>query len=112
MTRSRHNSAPAALLTGIVLGVLLLCASGCGSQSKTLAPKVATAYVDAEARALCLVQSKAFPTQAALHAAFVRAENSANLSADDLTKARSAAARDVALRQRISNRVAARCGKR
>jgi hypothetical protein len=94
--------------------VFATAASGCGSKSGSgsLDPKVATAYIDAKARALCLVQSKAYPTKAALHAAYVQAEHSANLSAHELAQARAAAAHDVALRRRISDRVAATCGRR
>lgn len=112
MTRRRHIAAPAAR-TLVLLGALVLCAGGCGSHAQTsLDPKVAEAYVDAEAHALCLVQSKAFPTQAALHTAFVRAERSGDLSSDELADARAAALQDVALRRRISDRVAERCGRR
>jgi predicted alternative tryptophan synthase beta-subunit len=73
---------------------------------------VATAYVDAQVRALCLVQSKAYPTQKALEAAYVQAEHSGKLSAHEFAQAVAATAHDVALRERISHQVAAVCGKR
>ncbi len=79
--------------------------------SRPLSPEVATEYVDAQVRALCLVQSKAYPTEKALEAAYVQAEHSGNLSAHDFAQAVAATTHDVALRKRISDRVAAVCGK-
>jgi hypothetical protein len=99
----------------LVATALATTASGCGSSAKSgsgsLDPKVASAYVVAQARALCLVQSKAYPTLAALRTAYQRAERSASFTADGLARAQAAAAQDPALRTRISNRVAATCGR-
>lgn len=106
------------LIGTLAAAAIATAASGCGSGSKSksvsgsLDPKVVSAYVDGQVRALCLVQSKAYPTQAALHAAYVRAEHSAKLSKHELAQAQAAAAQDVAVRTRISDRVAATCGKR
>lgn len=84
--------------------------AGCGGGSDSLDPKLADAYVDAQARALCLVQSTAFPTQAELAAAYKHALQASNLSADELGLAQAAARQDPALRKRISNQVTALCG--
>jgi hypothetical protein len=86
-------------------------AEAAGSSSGSLSPTVLTTYVYAQARALCLVQTKAFPTLAAQHAAYVEAEHSGHLTSHQLALARAAVAQDMALRTRISNRVAATCGK-
>jgi hypothetical protein len=63
-------------------------------------------------RALCLVQSKAYPTQKALQTAYLQAEHSGKLSAHEFAQARAATVHDLTLRKRISDRVAAVCGKR
>jgi hypothetical protein len=96
----------------LVIGVLAAAASGCGSssQSSSLDPQVATAYVDAQAHALCVVQSTAFPTQAEQQAAYERAQQSSGLTADEFAEAEAAAAKDEALRARLSDRVVALCG--
>jgi hypothetical protein len=97
----------------IASGAIVLAPTVAAESASTLLdPKVATAYVDSQARALCVVQSKAFPTLAALQAAYARAEHSAHLSSHQRAQARAAAVSDVALRIRISERVAATCGKR
>jgi hypothetical protein len=104
------------LLVGILaVGAMATAAPGCGTTSRTsvsgsLNPQVAAAYVDAQAHALCLVQSKAYPTQAALHAAYLRAEQSADLPAPEFARAAAAALDDPALRTQLSDRVAALCG--
>jgi hypothetical protein len=99
------------LLLAAAIATTAGCGSGAKSGSGSLDPKVASAYVDAEAHALCLVQSNAYPTLAALHAAYVRAESTAKLSPQGLAQARAAAASDPSLRARISTRVAATCGR-
>lgn len=103
------------LVVAALVAAFASAASGCGSATRSVSgsfhPNATTAYVRAQARALCLVQSKAFPTQAALHAAYVRAEHSANLPASELARVRATASHDAALRTRISDRVAASCGK-
>jgi hypothetical protein len=71
---------------------------------------IASAYVAAQAHALCLVQSKAYPTQAAVAAAYKKAFASSTLSARDLAEARAFAVKNVALRKRVSDKVAALCG--
>ena len=107
------------LLVGtLCAAAIATVAGGCGSKSgtnsasRTLDAKVATAFVDAQARALCLVQSKAYSTQAALHAAYIRAEHSSKLSPSELSQAQAAVAHETALRIRISDRVSATCGRR
>ncbi len=107
------------LFVGVLVAAAIpVATTGCGSTPAaaprvgSLPPKVATAYVDAQVRALCLVQSKAYPTQRALEAAYVRAEHSAKLTARQFDQARAATLHDVALRKQISERVAAVCSKR
>jgi hypothetical protein len=98
----------------LVIGALAAVAAGCGSssssQSGSLDPQVATAYVDAQAHALCLVQSTAFQTQAEQQAAYERAQRDSTLTADEFAEAEAAAATDEALRERVSDRVVALCG--
>ena len=96
----------------LVIGALAAVMSGCGSssQSGSLDPQVATAYVDAQAHALCVVQSTAFPTQAEQQAAYERAQRDSRLTADEFAEAQAAAAKDEALRERVSDRVVALCG--
>ena len=96
----------------LVIGVLAAVASGCGSgsQSGSLDPEVATAYVDAQAHALCVVQSTAFQTQAEQQAAYEQAQQDSGLTADEFAEAQAAAAEDQALRERVSDRVVALCG--
>jgi hypothetical protein len=79
-------------------------------QSAPLDPKIAAAYVDAQAHALCLVQSNAYPTQTELEAAYKRSLQSTTLSAHEFAQAQGAAEQDAALRTRVSDRVAALCG--
>ena len=95
----------------LVIGALAAVMSGCGSssQSGSLDPQVANAYVDARARALCLVQTTAYPTQQEQEAAYKHALHSSKLTADELEQARAAAAKDEELRQRVSDKVAADC---
>ena len=96
----------------LVIGALAAVASGCGSnsQSDSLDPQVATAYVDAQAQALCVVQSTAFQTQAEQQAAYERAQQDSRLTADEFAEAQAAAAKDQELRERLSDRVVALCG--
>jgi len=94
--------------------LLVICfaaavAGGCGSRA-SLDPKVESAYVDAQAHALCLVQTKAFATLAALHTAYTNALKASGLSADDLAAAQEAQEKDVDLRLRVSDKVVALCG--
>ena len=77
---------------------------------RTLDAQVATAYVDAQAHALCVVQSTAFQTQAEQQAAYVQAQEDSALTADEFSEAQAAAATDQALRERLSDRVVALCG--
>jgi hypothetical protein len=103
------------LVTVLGAAAIATAASACGSSSGSnsgaapLNPKVASAYVIAQARALCLVQSKAYPTEAALHAAYAQAEHSAKMSAQQLAQARTDATHNPAMRRRISEQVAATC---
>jgi hypothetical protein len=60
---------------------------------------------------LCLVQSKAYPTQKALDAAYLQAEDSAELTVREFAQAGAATLHDVALRKRISEQVTAACAK-
>ncbi len=119
---SRVSDPGRQLMRWLFIGVLVAAAistatTGCGatsgaaSPSASLSPKVATAYVDAQVRALCLVQSKAYPTQKALEAAYVQAEHSAKLTAREFAQAHAATLHDLALRERISEQVAATCAK-
>lgn len=96
----------------LLITTLALVASGCGSntQSGSLDPKTATAYVNAQAHALCVVQSTAFQTRAKQQAAYERAQQSSGLTADEFAKAQAAAANDQSLRQRLSDRVVVLCG--
>ena len=96
----------------LVIGALAAVASGCGSssQSGSLDAQIATAYVDAQAHALCVVQSTAFQTQAEQQAAYERAQRDSTLTADEFAEAEAAAAKDPALRERVSDRVVALCG--
>jgi len=92
---------------------LAVAAGGCGGSdsSGSLDPKVGKAYVDAQASALCLVQSNAYKTQAEQAAAFKKELKSASkLSADELAEAQAAAAKDVDLRAQISDKVDSLCG--
>lgn len=96
----------------LVIGAVAACASGCGagSGSGSLDPQVATAYVEAQAHALCVVQKTAFQTQAEQQAASERAQQDSGLTADEFAEAQAAAAKDQALRERLSDRVVALCG--
>jgi hypothetical protein len=96
----------------LVIGVLAAVVSGCGSssQSGSLDPQVANAYVDAKARALCLMQTTAYPSQQEQEAAYNHALQSSKLTAAELEQADAEAANDEALRQRVSDQVVARCG--
>ena len=66
-----------------------------------------TAYVDAQAQALCVVQSTAFQTQAEQQAAYEQAQQDSGLTAEEFAEAQAAAAEDQALRERVSDRVVA-----
>jgi hypothetical protein len=88
-----------------------VAASAARARAQALNPKVAAAFVKAEARALCLVETKAYPTPAAQHAAYLRAERPTHLSTRELARAQALAAHDAALRNRISKRVATTCVK-
>lgn len=94
----------------LVIGALAAVASGCGSGSGSVDPEEASAYVDAQAHALCVVQKTAFPTQAEQQAAYERAQQESGLTADEFADAQAAAAKDEALRERVSDRVVALCG--
>jgi len=88
----------------LVIVALTVAVSGCGSDS--LDQDAATAYVDAQAHAFCIVQSTAFATQAEHQAAYEQARNDSGLSTGQLANAED----DDALRQRVSDRVVALCG--
>jgi hypothetical protein len=96
----------------LVIGALAAVASGCGngSRSGSIDRQVATAYVDAQAHALCVVQSTAFQTRAEQQAAYEHAQRESRLTADEFADAEAAAAKDEALRTRVSDRVVALCG--
>jgi hypothetical protein len=96
----------------LVIGAVTAVASGCGSSSHSgsLDRRVANAYVDAQARALCLMQTTAYPSQHEQEAAYNHALRSSKLSAAELKQADVEAAKDEALRQRVSDKVVARCG--
>jgi hypothetical protein len=66
--------------------------------------------VDAQAHALCLVQTNAYPSQAEQQAAYDKALRSSQLSKDDLAKAQKAVAADEQLRTQVSKQVTALCG--
>jgi len=85
-------------------------AAGCGGDSSSLDPRVAEAYVEAKAQALCVVQPNAYPTQAEQEAAYTDALQSSKLSENELLEAQSAAAEDEELRRRLSDEVEAQCG--
>ena len=92
----------------LVICALAALVAGCGSR-RSLDPDVADAYVDAQAHALCLMQTTAYPTQAEQDAAYKHALESSKLTADELEQAQAAAAKDEELRQRVSDKVAADC---
>ena len=92
----------------LLIGALAALVTGCGSR-RSLDPDVADAYVDAQAHALCLIETTAYPTQAEQEAAYKHALESSKLTADELEQARAAAAKDEELRQRVSDKVAADC---
>jgi hypothetical protein len=96
----------------LVIGALAAVVSGCGSssQSGSLDSQVASAYVDAQARALCLMQTTAYPTQQEQQAAYKHALQSSKLTAGELEQAEAEARKDAALRQRVTDQVVARCG--
>ena len=96
----------------LVIGALAAVASGCGTSSRSgsIDQQVATRYVDAQAHALCVVQSTAFQTHAEQQAAYEQAQRDSRLTADEFADAEAAAAKDEALRKRVSDRVAALCG--
>jgi len=96
----------------LLIGALAAVASGCGSnpQSGSLDPQAATAYIDTQAHALCLMQSTAYQTQAQQQAAYKRAQQDSTLTAEEFADAQAAAAKDQALRERLSDRVVALCG--
>jgi len=98
----------------LVAATMLLMATlaGCGGDesSSSLDADVADAYVEATAKALCVVQSNAYATQAEQEAAYQDAFRSSSLSADELAQAREAAANDEELRTRISDMVEVQCG--
>jgi hypothetical protein len=56
------------------------------------------------------VQTTAFRTQAEQQAAYERAQQESRLTADEFADAQAAAAKDEALRERVSDRVVALCG--
>lgn len=80
------------------------------TRSKPLDPRIAAAYVEAQAHALCVVQSKSFRTHAALEDAYRKTQADSTLSAKELASARTAADKDVELRRRVTARVAELCG--
>ena len=94
----------------LVISALAALAAGCGSGSSSLDPKTATEYVDAQAHALCVVQTTAFPTQAEQKAAYEQAQQASKLTSDEFAEAQAAAAKDQALRDRVSDRVVELCG--
>ena len=75
-----------------------------------LEPRIAAAYVQAQAQALCIVQSEAYRTQAAQENAYRSAQASSTLTPKELARAREAAQDDAELRRRVTARVAALCG--
>jgi len=99
-----------AVVIGVVVVALGAAAIYFSTRSSSLDPRVATAYVNAQARALCVVQSKSYPTQKQLEAAYKRAQTSSNLTSDEFKKAASAAEKDSDLRTRVSRRVTVLCG--
>lgn len=80
------------------------------TRPEPLDPRIADAYVQAQADALCIVQSNSYRTNAALQEAYRKAQAGAGLSAQDLARARTAAEKDVQLRRRVSARVDELCG--
>jgi hypothetical protein len=88
---------------------LVAIASGCGGSGSPDAEQM-TAYVDAQAHALCVVQANAYASQAKQEAAYRKALQSSNQSEDELAEAEEAARTDVAVRKQISDQVAAHCG--
>lgn len=56
------------------------------------------------------MQTTAYPTQSEQEAACKRALQSSKLTADELDQAEAEAAKDEALRQRVSDQVAEHCG--
>jgi hypothetical protein len=96
-------------LVALSVAAVVVAASGCGGTSG-LDPKVAAAYVDAQAHALCRMQSTAYPTLADQQAAYTSALHSTKLSDDEIAKARAAEEKDATLRRRVSDEVAALCG--
>ncbi len=101
----------------LILGAALVVAVAVGAgvylstrPNGGLDPKIATAYVGAQAHALCVVKSTAFQTQADQEAAYKHAQHDSGLTATEFADAQAAAAKDQALRERLSNRVAALCG--
>jgi hypothetical protein len=100
---------PLVLVAAITL--IATVAAGCGGgDSSSLDSNVADAYVEAQAEALCVVQTNAYPTQAEQEAAYKGALQSSTLSEDELAQAQEAAAGDEELRTRISDEVDDRCG--
>ena len=91
-------AAVAAAAVAVALFVLL-------TRPEPLDPRIADAYVQAQADALCIVQSNSYRTNAALQEAYRKAQAGAGLSAQDLARARTAAEKDVQLRRRVSARV-------
>jgi hypothetical protein len=102
----RRIAVAAAVAAVAVIGVTVFLVT----RSKPLDPKVATAYVQAQARALCVVQSHSYRTHAALEDAYRKTQADGRLSAGELAGAREAAEKDEELRRRITARVAELCG--
>lgn len=93
----------------LVIGACAAVVAGCGSR-RSLDPHVADAYVAAQAHALCLMQTTAYPTQAEQEAAYKHALEASSLTARELEQAQAAARKDEELRRRVSDKVAADCG--
>jgi hypothetical protein len=96
----------------LIIGALAALMTGCGSSSNSgsLDPQVEDAYVEAQAQALCLMQTTAYPTQAEQQAAYKKAQQRSKLTADEYAEAEAAAANDEALRKRVSARATELCG--
>jgi flagellar basal body-associated protein FliL len=102
----RRLAAAAAVVVLAAAGITVFLVT----RSKPLDRKVASAYVQAQAHALCVVQSHSYRTHAALQDAYSKAQANGSLSAKDLARARDAAEKDEQLRRRITSRVAELCG--
>jgi len=99
MTR-RATCAAIAVMSGIL-------AVGCSHGGSSASSR--TAFIEAQAAALCSVRDHKFHDQRAMAAAYTAAERTAGVDAADSARLTSELQQNADLRQAVSERVAQRC---